>query len=299
MRFAGHDTGKRYSTLHNYEHKTKGFSDFFVMFLFMLCNAGIVFETPGAMTTTIVVARGLGKVIGIMLFGYLATLCGGALPEGMDMRHLFIVGIICCVGLTVAIFVTAEAFPGEVRQMGKSSVHLLLTLPLCPENQPSAQLKLCVAVNRGQRVRAQVSLLGEGKVAAILSLGFCVLAVVIGKTCCKFTKYRPRRSVNGEEEGTLTDSPAVACFFVCELACLLGMFFFGDSSHDVVACLTHAHIHADDDSSESDDENLEDVVVTGMESRLREINKSVQKFEYKTHISRKQVIEVEEAADLE
>ena len=55
----------------------------------------------------------------------------------------------------------------------------------------------------------------------------------------------------------------------------------------------------DDDSSESDDENLEDVVVTGMESRLREINKSVQKFEYKTHISRKQVIEVEEAADLE
>ena len=105
---------RRYSTLHNYEHKTKGFSDFFVMFLFMLCNAGIVFETPGAMTTTIIVARGLGKVIGIMLFGYLATLCGGALPEGMDMRHLFVVGVICCVGLTVAIFVTAEAFPGEV-----------------------------------------------------------------------------------------------------------------------------------------------------------------------------------------
>jgi len=85
------------------------------MFLFMLCNAGIVFETPGALTSTILLSRGLGKVFGIVLCGYLSTLCGGPLPEGMGIRHLFIVGLICCVGLTVAIFVTAEAFPGEVR----------------------------------------------------------------------------------------------------------------------------------------------------------------------------------------
>lgn len=41
-------------------------------------------------------------------------------------------------------------------------------------------------------------------------------------------------------------------------------------------------------SSESDDEDLEDIVVTGMESHLRNINESLDKFEKKTRISRQQ-----------
>ena len=54
----------------------------------MLSNAGIEFETPGALTTTILLSRGLGKTIGIVLFGYFASLCGAPMPEGMDVFHV-------------------------------------------------------------------------------------------------------------------------------------------------------------------------------------------------------------------
>ena len=39
----------------------------------------------------------------------------------------------------------------------------------------------------------QAALLGEGKVAAIISVGFCLVAVLVGRLMCKFKPYVPKR----------------------------------------------------------------------------------------------------------
>ena len=39
---------------------------------------------------------------------------GFPLPKGMDLRHLFVAGIIAGLGLTVALFVAGEAFKGDL-----------------------------------------------------------------------------------------------------------------------------------------------------------------------------------------
>ena len=59
-------------------------------------------------------ALALGKVIGIAGFAYLAHRFGVArLPGSMRVTDLLMVGIIAAVGLTVALFISGEAFTDE------------------------------------------------------------------------------------------------------------------------------------------------------------------------------------------
>ena len=56
-------------------------------------------------------------------------------------------------------------------------------------------------------------------------------------------------------------------------------------------------VHTDMFSSDSDDENLEDIVVTGMQTHLRNINHTISQFEAKTRVSRETVLVVEDGSD--
>ena len=70
--------GPGYNSIVNYQHKTKGFSSFCLMFFFMMCNAGVTFQQPGGVMGAVVIGRLIGKPLGIGLFGCVpcrAVLC--------------------------------------------------------------------------------------------------------------------------------------------------------------------------------------------------------------------------------
>ena len=63
----------------------------------------------------------IGKPLGIALFGWVAAQpLRLGLPEGMEMRDLFVVGCVAAIGFTVALFVAGVAFPpGPVQDAAK------------------------------------------------------------------------------------------------------------------------------------------------------------------------------------
>ena len=99
----------KHSPLHQFEHQTKLFVDL-GLFFFAFANAGVVFESIGTMTWLILTALVVGKTGGIWLTATLIGKLGFSLPDGMDQRDLLMAGFIAALGLTVALFVAAEAF---------------------------------------------------------------------------------------------------------------------------------------------------------------------------------------------
>lgn len=106
----GHgDAHGGHSTLLDFEHGWKAFVDF-GLFAFGLANAGVEFSGIGTATWLVFAGLLLGKIVGIVSFGAIATMIGFSLPEGMGKKELFAVSIIAAVGLTVALFVAGAAF---------------------------------------------------------------------------------------------------------------------------------------------------------------------------------------------
>ncbi len=105
---AAHDD----STLHNFEHDLKLFVDF-GLFFFGLTNAGVAFASVNSVTWVVLGALLVGKTIGVFGFSAIGNALGFKYPEGMSGRHVLVAGVIAGMGLTVALFVAGEAFPGE------------------------------------------------------------------------------------------------------------------------------------------------------------------------------------------
>jgi NhaA family Na+:H+ antiporter len=103
------DLGIGHSTLENYEHQTKVFVDF-GLFFFAMGNAGVELSTMGPMTWVILASLVAGKTIGIVGLGMLARILGFPLPNGMNVKDLFLAALIAALGLTVALFVAGAAF---------------------------------------------------------------------------------------------------------------------------------------------------------------------------------------------
>lgn len=93
----------------------------FVLFLFGLCNAGVLFTSIGPATWAVLGGLLIGKPLGIYLFGLLAAKpLKLGLPKGMEMRDVFVVGTIASIGFTVSLFVSVAAFePGMVQDAAK------------------------------------------------------------------------------------------------------------------------------------------------------------------------------------
>ena len=99
-----------HSPLENFEHSLKGFVDF-GLFFFAFANAGVKLDTIGPITTVIFLALLVGKTVGIAAFSFLGTKIGFPLPDGMKFKHLVVAGVVAGLGLTVALFVTGQAYP--------------------------------------------------------------------------------------------------------------------------------------------------------------------------------------------
>jgi NhaA family Na+:H+ antiporter len=81
----------------------------------------------GVMTWLVLAALIIGKTIGVTLFSYGATFIGFPLPDGIRLKHLFVVGVIAGLGLTVALFVSGEAFKGQGALLDAAKMGSLLS----------------------------------------------------------------------------------------------------------------------------------------------------------------------------
>lgn len=104
-----------HSALHQFEHDCKMFVDF-GLFFFAFANAGVAFSGISGLTWILLASLIVGKTIGITLFSELASWMGFKLPTGMESRHLVIASMIAGIGLTVALFVSGQAFADPMSQ---------------------------------------------------------------------------------------------------------------------------------------------------------------------------------------
>lgn len=101
----------RSDTLNEFEHFWKLPVEF-ILGLFGLANAGVVFSSLGTGTWLVVSGLLIGKPVGITLLTLFAEkVLGLEKPAGMDYRHVVTLGMVAGIGFTVALFVSVAAFP--------------------------------------------------------------------------------------------------------------------------------------------------------------------------------------------
>jgi Na+:H+ antiporter, NhaA family len=113
------------STIHRFEHEWKVIVDF-GLFMFGLANTGVQFTSIGPATWVVLGALAIGKTGGIFIMGWLGRHMGYPLPEKVGGKELALVGLIAGIGLTVALFVSGEAFPDPGTQ-GAAKMGALLS----------------------------------------------------------------------------------------------------------------------------------------------------------------------------
>jgi Na+:H+ antiporter, NhaA family len=124
-----HDHGEHeheHSPLHNFEHNMKLPVDL-GLFFFAFANAGVEFASVNTVTWMILASLLIGKVVGIVFFSGVGVKLGFPMPDGMDMRHLFVAGLVAGLGLTVALFVAGEAFPAGSAYQGPAKMGAVLS----------------------------------------------------------------------------------------------------------------------------------------------------------------------------
>lgn len=98
-----------HTTLTNFEHVFKIPVDL-GLFGFGLANAGVQLSGISEVTFIVLGALIIGKTVGITVFSLVGDAVGFKLPEGLSKRSLMMAGLIAGLGLTVALFVAAQAF---------------------------------------------------------------------------------------------------------------------------------------------------------------------------------------------
>ncbi|CAK0886828.1 unnamed protein product [Prorocentrum cordatum] len=112
--------------LHLFEHHLKLPVDI-GMFFFGLANAGVKLGSVGNVTTCVLTALIVGKTLGVAGFAMFAQCLGFGLPAGITIGDLFSMGALAGVGLTVALFVSNEAFTDPGLQ-GQAKMGALLSI---------------------------------------------------------------------------------------------------------------------------------------------------------------------------
>lgn len=101
-----------HTPLSNFEHRLK-FKVDIGLFFFAFANAGVEIAAVNQVTWIILASLLVGKTVGITGLSVAGHAMGFRLPQGMGIRHLVMAGLIAALGLTVALFVAGEAYPGS------------------------------------------------------------------------------------------------------------------------------------------------------------------------------------------
>lgn len=82
-----------------------------VLFLFGLCNVGVKFEVMGDVIWLVLVGLIIGKLIGVLIFGwFVVKLFGFGFFVGMCIIDLFVIGCVVVIGFIVVLFVVVVVF---------------------------------------------------------------------------------------------------------------------------------------------------------------------------------------------
>ncbi|MDV7104273.1 Na+/H+ antiporter NhaA [Vibrio sp. TH_r3] len=115
-----------HSPLKHLEHALHPYVAFLILPIFAFANAGVSMAGISISSLTsmlpIGVALGLliGKPLGIFSFSWVAVKTGIAkLPEGVNMKHIFAVSVLCGIGFTMSIFISSLAFAGVSEEFDK------------------------------------------------------------------------------------------------------------------------------------------------------------------------------------
>ena len=101
------------STLKDFEHFFN-YPIAFGLFFFGLANAGVTLSGVNDLTLAIFFSLLIGKVLGIFGLGFIAHMVGFNIAKSIGLRGLFLIGIISGVGLTVALFVSEQAYTNSL-----------------------------------------------------------------------------------------------------------------------------------------------------------------------------------------
>jgi NhaA family Na+:H+ antiporter len=112
--------------LQHFEHSMKAFVDF-GLFFFGMANAGVQFAVITPVTWLVSGSLIVGKLMGVTAFAAAANAIGFKYPPGMSLRHIVVAGSIAGMGLTVALFVAGEAYPGTSMHQGPAKMGALFS----------------------------------------------------------------------------------------------------------------------------------------------------------------------------
>jgi NhaA family Na+:H+ antiporter len=108
-----------HSPLKHLEHALHPYVAFLILPIFAFANAGISLAGVSITGLTSMLPLGIafglliGKPLGIFSFSWLAVKTGVAkLPDGVNMKHIFAVSVLCGIGFTMSIFISSLAFVG-------------------------------------------------------------------------------------------------------------------------------------------------------------------------------------------
>ena len=120
------DSRHEVSTIENFEHALRNGVDY-GLFFFAFANAGVSMGGVSGLTWIVLASLLVGKTLGITLCSYAADRAGFQLPQGMNIRHLLVTSVIAGLGLTVALFVSGQAFT-EPGLQGAAKMGALLSV---------------------------------------------------------------------------------------------------------------------------------------------------------------------------
>jgi NhaA family Na+:H+ antiporter len=122
---------KHGACLQDFEHQIKPIIDF-GLFFFGLVNAGVVITSSSFGVLTLIIASSLivGKFIGVTGIALAAKKLGVNPPEGVETKHLPVIGFLAGVDITVSLFLADRVFAGTAfESQAKLGVLLSLAVP--------------------------------------------------------------------------------------------------------------------------------------------------------------------------
>jgi len=122
------DDSHGHAPLHEFEESTKVFVDFVVLFGFGAANAGVALDGTGPVTLVVLLSLIVGKTLGVYLFAKVAWQLGCPPPTGMGNTSVLGVGFIASTGLTVALFVSGQAFSENPELAAQAKMGALLSI---------------------------------------------------------------------------------------------------------------------------------------------------------------------------
>lgn len=124
-------TNKFQSPLQHLEHRLHNWVAYFIMPLFALSNAGVVFSTDMnldySLITTITICLFTGNIIGVTLMSFLGVkLRLTELPKDVNYRQILGIAFLAGVGFTMSIFIANLAFVENTAFIDSAKVGILL-----------------------------------------------------------------------------------------------------------------------------------------------------------------------------